>query len=177
MQSKGSHMFTTELIEHAAAMSKSWHEGQVDKAGQPYWTHPARVAKNLQSWPGFEELSDDDKERALCTAYLHDVLEDCDVSRVELLDNGFGMGIMHPVFLLTKDEKFTTIENYCSNIRGNKIARAVKLSDLGDNCNLHRQALLREQGYVIDEEKYPKVKALLKPSEAEEKWFAKVIQD
>ena len=168
-------MFTTELVEHAAAMSKTWHEGQVDKAGQPYWTHPARVAQNLQSWPGFDELSDDDKERALCTAYLHDVLEDCEVSRVELLDNGFGVGIMHPVYLLTKDESFTTIENYCSQIRGNKIARAVKLADLSDNCNLQRQALLREQGYVIDEEKYPKVKGLLKPSDAENEWFNLII--
>ena len=69
-------MYTTELVEHAAAMSKTWHEGQVDKAGQPYWAHPARVAQNLRSWPGFDELSDDDKERALCTAQLHDVLED-----------------------------------------------------------------------------------------------------
>lgn len=169
-------MFTTELIEHAGAMSKTWHEGQVDKAGQPYWTHPARVAKNLQGWPGFKELSNEDKERAVCTAYLHDVLEDCEVSRLELLDNGFGVGIMHPVFLLTKEENFTTIENYCSKIRGNKIARAVKLADFSDNCNLQRQALLREQGYVIDEEKYPKVKALLKPSEAEEEWFQEVTQ-
>lgn len=167
--------FTTPLVEHAAKMSKIWHEGQVDKAGQPYWTHPSRVAQNLQSWPGFAELSDKDKERALCTAYLHDVLEDCDVSRVELLDNGFEMGIMHPVYLLTKDESFSTIENYCQNIRENKIARAVKLADLSDNCNVQRQALLREQGYVIDEEKYPKVKALLKPSGAEDEWFQKTI--
>ena len=164
-------MFTTELVEHDVAMSKTWHEGQVDKAGQPYWTHPARVAQNLRSWPGFDELSDEDKERALCAAYLHDVLEDCEVSRVELLDNGFGMGIMHPVYLLTKEENFTTIENYCFKIRANKIARAVKLADLSDNCNLQRQALLREQGFVIDEEKYPKVMALLKPSEVEEEWF------
>lgn len=169
-------MFKTDLTEHAAKMSKIWHEGQVDKAGKPYWTHPARVAKNVQSWPGFDALSDKDKERAVCTAYLHDVFEDCDVSRVELLDNGFDMGIMHPVFLLTKDENFTTIEDYCQNIRGNRIARAVKLADLSDNCNLQRQALLQEQDYVIDEEKYPKVKALLKPSEAEEEWFSKVIQ-
>jgi GTP diphosphokinase / guanosine-3',5'-bis(diphosphate) 3'-diphosphatase len=175
MKEKANPMFTSELVEHAAKMSKTWHEGQVDKAGQPYWTHPARVAQNLQSWPGFAELSHKDKERALCTAYLHDVLEDCDVSRVVLLDNGFDMGIMHPVYLLTKDDSFTTIENYCENLRGNKIARAVKLADLSDNCNLQRQALLREQGYVIDEEKYPRVKALLKPSEAEEEWFQETI--
>lgn len=168
--------FSTPLVEHSATMSKTWHEGQVDKAGQPYWTHPARVAKNLQSWPGFEELSDEDKERAVCTAYLHDVLEDCDVSREELLDNDFGVGIMHPVFLLTKDENFTTIEDYCAEIRGNKIARAVKLADLSDNCNLQRQALLREQGSDIDEEKYPKVMALLIPSNAEDRWFTETIR-
>lgn len=168
--------FTTPLTEHAAKMSKIWHEGQVDKAGQAYWTHPARVAKNLQSWPGFEEFNDDEKERAICTAYLHDVLEDCNMQRAELLNYGFDLGIIHPVWLLTKDENFTTIEEYCENIRGHRIARAVKLADLSDNCNIQRQALLREQGYVIDEEKYPKVKALLRPSEAEEEWFGRVIQ-
>lgn len=167
--------FTTPLVDHAAQMSKTWHEGQVDKAGQPYWTHPARVAKNLQSWPSFAELSDKDKERALCTAYLHDVLEDCDVDIAELVFHGFGLGITHPVSLLTKDKNFTTIENYCQNIRTNTIARAVKLADLSDNCNLQRQALLREQGYVIDEAKYPKVKALLRPSGAEDEWFEAVI--
>ena len=168
-------MFTSELVEHAALMSKTWHEGQVDKAGQPYWTHPMRVANNLRSWPGFDEFDDKEKERALCTAYLHDVLEDCDISRIELLNNGFDLSIMHPVWLLTKDENFTTIEDYCENLRGNRIARAVKLADLSDNCNLQRQALLREQGYVIDEEKYPKVKALLRPSEAEEEWFTLMV--
>ena len=86
------------------------------------------------------------------------------------------MGIMHPVYLLTKDENFTTIENYCSQIMGNKIARAVKLADLSDNCNMNRQALLTEHGYVIDEEKYPKVKGLLKPSRAEDEWFERTIQ-
>jgi hypothetical protein len=134
-----------------------------------------RVANNLRSWPGFDELNDKDKERALCTAYLHDVQEDCDISRIELLNNGFDMGIMHPVYLLTKDESFTTIENYCQNIRANKIARAVKLAGLSDNCNLQRQALLRERGSVIDEEKYPKVKELLEPSQLEDSWFSEMI--
>ena len=62
-----------------------------------------------------------------------------------------------------------------AKIRGIVFASAVKLAELSVNCNLQRQALLREQGYVIDEEKYPKVKALLKPSEAEEKWFEGTI--
>lgn len=167
--------FTSPLVELAATMSKTWHEGQVDKADQPYWTHPARVAENLQSWPGFVDFTEEEKERAVCSAYLHDVLEDCDITPAHLLDEGFGLGIIHPVSLLTKDASFSTIENYCANIRGNKIARAVKLADLSDNCNIQRQELLRSQGYVIDEEKYPKVKALLKPSEAEEEWFTLMV--
>ena len=44
------------MIEIAAQLSKQWHEGQVDKAGKPYWTHPARVAKNVQTWPGFTDI-------------------------------------------------------------------------------------------------------------------------
>ena len=82
---------------------------------------------------------------------------------------------MHPDYILTKDESFTAIENYCSKIRVDKITRAVKLADLSDNRNLQCQALLKEQGHVIVEEEYPRVKSLLKASVEEEQWFSSAI--
>lgn len=164
------------MIETAAQLSKQWHEGQVDKAGKPYWTHPARVARNVQTWPGYAELSEAYKESVICAAYLHDVLEDCDVSPEELREFGFSDDTITAVLLLGKNHDYTTIEEYCERISGSPLARAVKLADLSDNCNLQRQAELRAQGVEIDEAKYPKVLSLLKPNLQEIAWFQVVIR-
>jgi (p)ppGpp synthase/HD superfamily hydrolase len=164
------------MINTAEQLSKQWHEGQVDKAGKPYFTHPARVAKNVQTWPGFTQLSTADQESLTCAAYLHDVIEDCDVTAVQLREHGFSEDTIDAVLLLSKNNDFTTIEAYCARIALNPLARAVKLADLSDNCNLRRQAELRAQGIEVDEAKYPKVLSLLKPTLQEIAWFQVVIR-
>jgi (p)ppGpp synthase/HD superfamily hydrolase len=164
------------MIETAAELSKTWHEGQVDKAGKPYWTHPARVAKNVTTWPGFSKLSEAEQQSVTCAAYLHDVIEDCDVTAEQLRDHGFSEDTINAVLLLSKNHDFTNIETYCARINEHPLARAVKMADLSDNCNLQRQAELRAQGAHIDETKYPKVLSLLKPNLQEIAWFQVVIR-
>lgn len=165
------------MIETAAQLSKQWHEGQVDKAGKPYWTHPARVARNVQTSPGFLGLNEKDQEIAICVAYLHDVMEDCGVSAPDLIKEGFSMATVHPVWLLSKNHGSKTIEDYCFRVRTNRIARIVKLADLSDNCNKKREADLRALGVTIDETKYPKVLRMLHPSPKEQAWFDESITD
>ena len=36
-------------VEAARRLAAQWHEGQLDKAGKPYITHPERVAGRLSS--------------------------------------------------------------------------------------------------------------------------------
>lgn len=63
-----------ELIRRAADFARTAHDGQVRKyTGEPFWTHPAAVA-----WMASTVLGDD--EQAIAAAWLHDVVEDCDVS-------------------------------------------------------------------------------------------------
>lgn len=164
------------MINTAAELSKQWHEGQVDKAGQPYWMHPARVAKNVQTLPGFQDLDAQAQQDIVCAAYLHDVIEDCDVTPDQLKEQGFPDNTINAVLLLSKNHDYTTIEEYCERVNANPLARAVKLADLSDNCNKQREQALRDKGVTIDETKYPKVLALLEPTTAEQTWFEQTIQ-
>ena len=58
----------SDLVIKAKDIATQAHEGTTDKAGAPYITHPARVARRVAS-------HGDEFEAA---AWLHDVLEDCD---------------------------------------------------------------------------------------------------
>ena len=55
----------------------SFHEGQIDKCGEPYYLHPLRIAAH------FQELNDAD---AAIVACLHDLVEDTICSLVYLED-------------------------------------------------------------------------------------------
>ena len=59
-------------IERAIAISATAHDGQKDKAGEPYIWHPIRVAMSC------------DTERAQIVAILHDVAEDTSVTLDQL---------------------------------------------------------------------------------------------
>ena len=61
------------LILKAARFAQEAHKGQVRKfIDEPYVYHPMRVAGKVTLEGGTEEM--------VCAAWLHDVIEDCDVS-------------------------------------------------------------------------------------------------
>ncbi|PGA49505.1 GTP pyrophosphokinase, partial [Bacillus thuringiensis] len=68
-------------IKIAHEIAKKAHAGQVDKAGIDYIKHPEAVASFVNTA----------EEKA--TAYLHDVLEDTEITTVDLLN----AGILHNV--------------------------------------------------------------------------------
>lgn len=61
------------LIRRAYAMAEVAHEGQHRKSGEPYIIHPLNVAHILA------ELSFE--PAVIAAGLLHDVLEDCEVTR------------------------------------------------------------------------------------------------
>ena len=63
-------------IDRAFAVARDAHKGQVRKSGEPYITHPIAVAGIVNEMQ-LDHLS-------IIGALLHDVLEDCDVTREEL---------------------------------------------------------------------------------------------
>ncbi|MGO7984334.1 hypothetical protein ACC691_41630, partial [Rhizobium johnstonii] len=72
-----------------------------------------------------EEFDPHDEPVAAAAAWLHNVLEDSDVTPNDLLDAGISPEVVEIVQLLTRNLE-TTDETYFGGIRGNAIALKVK---------------------------------------------------
>ncbi|WP_443082434.1 RelA/SpoT family protein [Tepidimonas sp.] len=85
-----------ETVRQAYRFADAAHLGQLRKSGDPYITHPIAVAQICTEW----KLD----VQALCAALLHDVLEDCGVTKAELTER-FGPAVAELVDGLTKLDK------------------------------------------------------------------------
>jgi (p)ppGpp synthase/HD superfamily hydrolase len=131
-----------ELIDRA-------HQGQVDKAGQPYTGHLYRVA-------GY--AGDDSTLRT--AALLHDVLEDTDTTRAGLSACGIPDEVLDIVELLTRRPDVPN-NVYYQHIRDHSGALQVKLADLADNTDPRRLAVLPAETQERLLEKYRSAYAAL----------------
>ena len=116
-------------LERAIALAATAHAGQTDKAGAIYILHPLRVMLRLSTL----------EERM--AGVLHDVMEDCGISRAHLLSEGFQVSVVDAVEALSKQIVDGEEEDYGSFIRRvamNPLATRVKLADLEDNMDLSR---------------------------------------
>lgn len=111
-------------IEAAIALTTKAHEGQTDKAGLPYITHPERVAARL------------DTAEAKVIGWLHDTVEDTALT-VQEIEVVFGPETAAAVDAISRraGEKWV---DYLDRVAANPMARQVKISDLIDNSNLSR---------------------------------------
>lgn len=100
------------------------HEGQNDKAGEPYWKHLFRVMRRMVT---LEEQQ---------VALLHDILEDTYLKAEDLLQRGFAPSVVASVVRLTRPQGvdyYAYIAALASS--GDRTAIRVKLADLGDNLD------------------------------------------
>ena len=111
-------MIYTPLTKRAAEIAYNAHMGQRDKAGMPYIFHPYHVT--------------------VCAALLHDVAEDTAVTLEELAKE-FPPQVIEALRLLTHDPKDEYMD-YVAKIKGNPIARAVKIEDLKHNSDISRMS-------------------------------------
>ena len=119
--------------ELALQIAQKAHAGQVDKAGKDYILHPMTVASYM----------DTDTEKAI--AYLHDVLEDTDVT-VDELKTIFPNEIVDTLIILThrKDESYF---EYIQRVSTSKLAKKVKVADLLHNLDITRIKEPTKQDY------------------------------
>lgn len=119
------------LWQKAASFAARAHHGQLRKDGRtPYAAHPFRVALTVRHVFGVDDRV------ALCTALLHDVIEDTTTDYDELAAE-FGTEIATAVACLTKDKRLPEAERegafYQGIAQGSWQARLVKLADAHDN--------------------------------------------
>ena len=115
-------MIYTEQTVKAMRLCYEAHHGQTDKAGVPYVFHPFHLA---------EQMTDEDSAVA---ALLHDVAEDTEYTLEDLAAMGFSARVLEALRLLTHDPSVPYLE-YVASLKGNPIARAVKLADLAHNSD------------------------------------------
>jgi (p)ppGpp synthase/HD superfamily hydrolase len=172
----------SDSAEAARTLSARVHATQVDRAGQPYATHPARVAQRAAELADLHQLSADERATLISAAYLHDVVEDSgenghpDVTTTDLSDLGFTAACVEIVRLVTKTGHGTTDDSYYEAIVENTLARLTKIADISDNSNISRQQLLAALGRPVKQEKYLHAIALMALTEIERAWFDRAIQ-
>jgi (p)ppGpp synthase/HD superfamily hydrolase len=125
----------TNLLDRAICFASISHLGQLDKGGKPYILHPLRVMLSLK----------DESEAVQVTAVLHDVIEDCGVTKEEI-EHEFGTEIAEAVYSVSRIEEPVkeTYVNFCTRSKANKIGRIVKIADLRDNMSPERHNALPE---------------------------------
>ena len=123
-----------EQVRLAYRFADEAHLGQIRNSGEPYITHPIAVAAQCAEW----KLD----AQALMAALLHDAIEDCGVTKPELVER-FGSPVAELVDGLTKLDKLqfnTREENQAESFRKMLLAMArdvrvilIKLADRSHN--------------------------------------------
>ena len=116
---------STEQIRLALQICHEAHLGQTDKGGTPYIFHPIHLAEQMET------------EDEICTALLHDVLEDSHYTVEDLRQAGFSETVLEALHLLTHAPQVPYME-YVLGTKANPLARKVKLADLTHNSDLSR---------------------------------------
>ncbi|WP_394787452.1 RelA/SpoT family protein [Rhodoferax sp.] len=125
---------SVEQVRQAYRFADEAHLGQMRNSGEPYITHPIAVAAQCAAW----KLD----AQALMAALLHDAMEDCGVTKPELIER-FGAPVAELVDGLTKLDKLqfnTREENQAESFRKMLLAMArdvrvilIKLADRTHN--------------------------------------------
>src|SRR5688572_6054072 len=123
-----------EQVRKAYRFADEAHLGQIRASGEPYITHPIAVAAQCAEW----KLD----AQALMAALLHDAIEDCGVTKPQLIER-FGASVAELVDGLTKLDKLqfnTREENQAESFRKMLLAMArdvrvilIKLADRTHN--------------------------------------------
>jgi (p)ppGpp synthase/HD superfamily hydrolase len=122
------------LSSAAEEFARKAHENQIRWNGDPYITHPERIARQFQS------------EHLKAVAWLHDVCEDCGISVNEIRWR-FGDAVANAVECIThkKNEQYFT---YIARVGTNYLSTRVKLKDLEDNMRDLKEGK-RKQKYTM----------------------------
>ena len=129
-------MYYSDLVKKACVIMYDAHKNDLDKGGYPYVFHPFYLAAQM------------DDEGSVCTALLHDVIEDHgDKYSFEYLEKaGFSEAVIRALRLLTHEDGVPYMD-YVRQLAKDPIARRVKLADLRHNTDTRRLNGVRPKKY------------------------------
>lgn len=140
----------------AESLARRAHADQRNpKDGEDYIRHPERVVRHLESLgAGWREIA---------TAWLHDVVEDCEGWTPGVLtDYGVDAEVVAAVAAITHP-KGEPRRDYYLRVGRNRIALAVKLADIHDNTDPARRAVLDAETAARLDRKYAQAWRTLAP--------------
>ena len=110
------------MLDLAERVATEAHDGQFRANGESYISHPKRVAESLAEMGSVFQA----------VGWLHDTIEDTDVTEDMLRDFGFPSAVVRAVVGLSRkrDEKYTDFIERCGMTR---LTRTVKIADIQDN--------------------------------------------
>jgi (p)ppGpp synthase/HD superfamily hydrolase len=116
-------MTTKNELALAEEIARDAHTNQVDATGHDYILHVERVVARVSG------------DKAKAAAWLHDVVEDTDITLEYLASVGISAEVVAAVRKLTRPEGFTTYGMYISVLAtsGDELAIEVKRADLADH--------------------------------------------
>jgi len=149
-------------IQKAAAFAEKAHQGQKRKDGKPYFSHVEAVAEIVRmDWFTLIPREAQDnwnecKADVVAAAYLHDVIEDCGVTKQDLINEGFSVMTAEIVDALSKKEGENyydfimrihngdrQLHDFCGPFRTGMVA--VKLADLQHNMSDLNEGSLKDK--------------------------------
>lgn len=114
-----------QLLELAIEVATKAHAGQLDKGGNLYILHSQAVAASL------------DSTENKIVAYLHDVVEDTNITLEDLEKMGFTYRIVNSIRILTKS-KDISYDDYLKSVKKDSNAWHVKMADIKHNMDISR---------------------------------------
>lgn len=133
----------------AIHLADKLHKGQKRKTGEDYIIHPIRVASSLLAL----KVIDED---VIATAVLHDVIEDCGVSKEDLiLKYGISESVAENISILSKNNDLTTSEYY-KKIKNSPVCVLVKIADRCHNVSTMAGVFSKDKikHYIDETEEY-----------------------
>ena len=121
------------MLQKAIDIATKSHDGQVDKAGQPYIGHPLRVMS----------MGVTDEEKIV--GVLHDVVEDSDWTFEGLAAEAFSTEVIDALRCITKLSESEPYDKFIQRVKTNPVSAKVKLYDLTDNMDIRRLAYISEK--------------------------------
>ena len=161
-------MYSSSEYSIALDLISKYHEGQKDIGGKPYLLHLYTVSDNIFSW------NTDELNRGKVVGLLHDIMEDCGVTELDLSNAGISNETIRIVKILTHD-KSDTYADYIIKISQDPIATLVKIEDLKHNMDITRLKKLDNNAIRRLKKYFYSYKFLMKEL-SQEKYINKISQ-